>query len=93
MRILGISGSLRKGSLNTALLRAAVSVAPKGMELEIGSIAGIPLYDGDLEASQGIPSAVQALKHQVIKADGILRVTPEYNSRTCRKCSAASRSR
>ncbi len=80
MKILGISGSLRKGSYNTALLRAAVALMPEGVQLEIGSIAGIPLYDGDLEASQGIPPAVQTLKASVTQADGLLLVTPEYNN-------------
>ena len=47
--ILGISGSLRRQSFNTALLRAAVKAAPPGTTIEIGSIAGIPLYDGDVE--------------------------------------------
>ncbi|HZO02577.1 MAG TPA: NADPH-dependent FMN reductase [Burkholderiales bacterium] len=77
MKILGISGSLRKGSYNTALLRAAADLLP---ELEVGSIAGIPLYDGDLEASQGIPPAVQALKAKIVESDGLLLVTPEYNN-------------
>lgn len=80
MKILGISGSLRKGSFNTALLRACVPLMPQGVELEIGSIAGIPLYDGDLEAAQGIPPAVQALKAKLVQADGLLLVTPEYNN-------------
>ncbi len=80
MKILGISGSLRKGSLNTALLRACVLLMPQGVELEIGSIAGIPLYDGDVEAAQGIPASVQALKERVVRADGLLLVTPEYNN-------------
>jgi chromate reductase len=80
VKILGISGSLRKASYNTALLRAAVGLMPEGVELEIGSIAGIPLYDGDLEASQGIPSAVQALKKRIEQTDGLLLVTPEYNN-------------
>jgi chromate reductase, NAD(P)H dehydrogenase (quinone) len=80
VRILGISGSLRKGSYNTALLGAAVGLMPEGTRLEIGSIAGIPLYDGDLEAAQGIPSAVQALKKKIEAADGLLLVTPEYNN-------------
>lgn len=80
MKVLGISGSLRKGSYNTALLRAAVGLVPGGVQLEIGSIAGIPLYDGDLEASQGIPSAVQALKKRIEDTDGLLLVTPEYNN-------------
>ena len=80
MKIVGISGSLRKGSYNSALLRAAVQLMPEGAKLEIGSIAGIPLYDGDLEAAQGIPAAVQALKSKIMEAQGLLLVTPEYNN-------------
>ena len=76
--ILGISGSLRRQSFNTALLRAAVKAAPPGTTIEIGSIAGIPLYDGDVEA-QGIPATVTALKQRVKACDGLLLVTPEYN--------------
>lgn len=79
-KILGISGSLRKGSYNTALLHAAAQSMPEGAELEIGSIRGIPLYDGDVEASQGIPEAVQALKARIVDAQGLLLVTPEYNN-------------
>jgi NAD(P)H-dependent FMN reductase len=80
MKILGISGSLRKGSYNTALLRAAVGLMPEGVELEAGSIHGIPLYDGDLEAAEGSPPAVQALKDRILQAQGLLLVTPEYNN-------------
>jgi chromate reductase, NAD(P)H dehydrogenase (quinone) len=76
--VIGISGSLRKGSFNSALLRAAVEVAPPGCTIEIASIAGIPLYDGDVEA-QGMPSEVIALKEKIAKSDGVLLVTPEYN--------------
>ena len=79
-RILGISGSLRKGSYNSALLRAAVGLAPEGTQIEIGSIKGIPLYDGDVEAASGIPEAVKALKAQILASQGLLLVTPEYNN-------------
>lgn len=78
--IIGLSGSLRTGSLNSALLRAAAGLMPNGAELEIGSIKGIPLYDGDVEASQGLPDAVVKLKERVVAADGLLLVTPEYNN-------------
>ncbi|MBI3450914.1 MAG: NAD(P)H-dependent oxidoreductase [Acidobacteria bacterium] len=79
-RIVGISGSLRKGSYNTALLRAAAGLAPAGTQVDIASIAGIPLYDGDVESAQGLPAAVTALKDHLATSDGILLVTPEYNS-------------
>ena len=78
--ILGIAGSVRKGSYNAALLRAIGSLAPEGCRVEIASIAGIPLYDGDLEASHGIPAAAAALKDRIAAADGLLLVTPEYNN-------------
>ena len=77
--ILGISGSLRKGSYNTALLNAAVPLMPDGSTLEVGAIRGIPLYDGDVEAA-GYPEAAAALKARFIAADGVLLVTPEYNN-------------
>lgn len=79
-RIVGIAGSLRKGSLNAALLRAAAELAPEGTEVEIASIAGIPLYDGDLESERGVPDVVTRLKDRIADADGLLLVTPEYNS-------------
>lgn len=79
-RILGISGSLRKGSFNTALLRAAQQVAGEGIELEAATLHGIPLYDGDAEAANGIPEAVSALKERIVASDGVLLVTPEYNN-------------
>src|SRR5580692_9163628 len=78
-KILGISGSLRRASYNSALLRAATKLMPPDTTLEVGSIRGIPLYDGDIEA-QGIPAAVAQLKEAVVAADGVLLVTPEYNN-------------
>jgi NAD(P)H-dependent FMN reductase len=85
VRILGLSGSLRGGSYNSALLRAAADVIGSDVigsdaTLEIGSIRGIPLYDGDVEAADGIPAVVQALKARVQACDGLLLVTPEYNN-------------
>lgn len=78
--IIGLSGSLRKASFNSGLLRAAKDVMPAGAELKIESIKGIPLYDGDEEAAHGIPDAVKTLKETVAAADGLLLVTPEYNN-------------
>ncbi|MDB5808048.1 MAG: NADPH-dependent reductase [Betaproteobacteria bacterium] len=79
-KILGISGSLRKASFNTMLLNQAAKLTPEGVQFEIGTIKGIPLYDGDVEDADGIPSAVQALKTRIMDCDGLLIVTPEYNN-------------
>jgi chromate reductase len=62
------------------LLRAAVAAVPAGSTIQIESIRDIPLYDGDVEAEQGIPQAVQHLKARIVAADGLLIVTPEYNN-------------
>jgi NAD(P)H-dependent FMN reductase len=62
------------------LLRAAVEAVPAGSTIQIESIRDIPLYDGDVEAEQGIPQAVQQLKTRIVAADGLLIVTPEYNN-------------
>ncbi len=78
--LIGISGSLRKQSLNTSLLRAAAGCMPEESKLEVHTLHGIPLYDGDVEAEQGIPSSVMALGQAIAKADGLLLVTPEYNN-------------
>ena len=78
--ILGISGSLRQGSYNTALLRTASTLMPAGIVLTVETIKGIPLYDGDLEASDGIPAEVSRLKDAIAAADGLLIATPEYNN-------------
>jgi chromate reductase, NAD(P)H dehydrogenase (quinone) len=79
-RILGISGSLRRGSYNTSLLRAASPLLDEGVELEIALLHGIPLYDGDLEAAEGLPKAARDLKARVMACEGLLLATPEYNN-------------
>jgi chromate reductase len=78
MKVIGISGSLRAASFNTFALKAAQKLAPAGMEIEIASIADIPLYNDDVRAA-GDPASVTALKAKIKAADGILIVTPEYN--------------
>jgi len=78
--MVGISGSLRKHSFNAGLLRAAAEAVPEGCTLAIESIKGIPLYDGDVEAAEGIPAAVSELKERIASADGLLMVTPENNN-------------
>ena len=78
IRVLGISGSLRRGSFNTALLRAAQELAPPEMDLRLFDLAKIPLYNGDVEA-EGDPDPVTALKAAIRQADALLFATPEYN--------------
>ena len=79
-KLFGLSGSLRRGSLNAALLRAAAELMPQGATLTVGTIHGIPLYDADIEAADGIPGPVTALKDAIAAADGLLLATPEYNN-------------
>lgn len=78
--ILGLSGSLRRASFNASLLRAAAGLMPDGATLELGTIAGVPLYNADDEAETGIPEPVARLKDRLTEADGLLLVTPEYNN-------------
>jgi chromate reductase len=78
LRVLGIAGSLRRASYNRALLRAAAELAPPGMEIVEFDLAGIPLFDEDVEA-EGTPAPVQALRDAIAAADALLFATPEYN--------------
>jgi len=78
-RIIGIAGSLRRGSFNAALLRAAQEFVPAGARLDIESIADIPLYNYDMEVN-GIPEPVARLKDNIAAANGLLIATPEYNN-------------
>jgi len=77
--ILAIPGSLRRGSLNRALIRAAQELAPEGVEFEIADLRAIPFFDGDVEA-EGDPEAVSDLKVRVRRTDALLIATPEYNA-------------
>src|SRR3954452_19848628 len=79
MRILGISGSLRRGSHNRKLLQAAATLLPPGVELaEWDGLAGIPAFDEDLELTP--PEAVREFFAAIVAADALLIATPEYNS-------------
>lgn len=78
MKLIAISGSLRQGSLNTALLRAAEPLLPAGVTLTLVSIADIPVYNEDIDGDEK-PAAVARLKELVAAADGLLIATPEYN--------------
>ena len=80
MRILGISGSLRRGSHNRALLRAAAATLPSGVTLDVwDDLAALPAFDEDLEA-EGVPGAVEAFRETIRESDAILVATPEYNA-------------
>ena len=81
MRILGLSGSLRRDSHNTQLLRSAVHHLPGHVELELWEgLADIPPYDADREAEEPTPPAVADLKRAIARADAVLVATPEYNA-------------
>jgi chromate reductase len=75
--ILGFAGSLRKGSYNKALLRAAMEMIPESAQLEIFNLEGIPLFNQDMENQP--PEKVKEFKAKLRGADAILIATPEYN--------------
>ena len=77
--VIGLAGSLRKDSYNTALLAAAAAAAPPTLTVDVRSIRGIPLYDGDLEGADGAPEIVTTLKEAIASSDGLVLATPEYN--------------
>jgi chromate reductase, NAD(P)H dehydrogenase (quinone) len=76
--LLGLSGSLRRDSANTALLRAAAELAPAGVEVVLHPLRDLPFFDADVERA-GLPDPVRALRTAVEDADGLLLATPEYN--------------
>ncbi|WP_372634798.1 NADPH-dependent FMN reductase [Fodinibius sp.] len=78
IEILAFAGSLRKGSYNKALLRAAKELAPESLNIQIFDLEGIPLYNADVEA-QGDPKRVSEFKETIREAEGLLIATPEYN--------------
>lgn len=78
MKILGISGSLRKNSLNTAALRACQSLLPDSATMELFDISTIPLYNEDVR-ELGFPESVQMLREKIAAADALVIAAPEYN--------------
>ena len=79
IKVIGIPGSLREGSFNRGLLRAAIELAPAGMEIQMFTRLGdIPPYNADVD-DKGNPEPVQALKTAIREADAMLIATPEYN--------------
>ena len=79
INVIGIAGSLRGGSYNRGLIRAAQELAPPNLTIESFDLRGIPFYDGDLE-EQGDPTEVRALKDSISSSDALLLATPEYNA-------------
>lgn len=78
MQVLAVSGSLRRASFNTGLLRAAREVAPENVAIEVASISDVPLFNEDIER-EGWPAPVVALRRRAYQADALLFACPEYN--------------
>ncbi len=78
IHIVGISGSLRKGSYNTQLLRSASSLLPEGVNMEMVAIGDLPLYNADLE-TDGVPDSVTSFRDALARADAFVFASPEYN--------------
>jgi len=79
LRVLGIPGSLRAGSYNRFLLEAARELAPRGLEIEIFGLEGIPPYNADLDEDGERPEPVERLKGAIDEAEAVILATPEYN--------------
>ena len=77
IKVLAFAGSLRKGSFNKALIRAAIEVAPENIEIEVFDLEGIPLFNQEFEANP--PQRVKEFKDEIRSADALLMATPEYN--------------
>ncbi len=78
IKVVGLSGSLRRGSYNTALLRASQELAPAGMEIAIYDLADIPMYNDDVRLA-GFPPEVERFRNALREADALLIASPEYN--------------
>ncbi|WP_035710035.1 NADPH-dependent FMN reductase [Salibacterium aidingense] len=78
LKILGISGSLRKDSFNRMILREMARHTPEGADVSIFNLKHVPLFNADLEEN-GDPEAVEDFKESILEADGFLIVTPEYS--------------
>ena len=79
MKIIAISGALRKDSTNTKLLRALAEVAGSAAEVEVVTLHGIPLFNEDDETAHGKPEIVKALGARIQSSDAVVIATPEYN--------------
>lgn len=79
LSVLAFAGSLREGSTNRALVRAAADLAPEGVTVEPFDLAGIPLYNADLDTDEQRPESVTRFKAAIAEADALLIATPEYN--------------
>jgi len=78
IKLLGVSGSIRKQSYNSGALRAIASMLPQGMKYEIAEIAALPFYNADVEQA-GLPDTVKAFRAKVAAADALIFAVPEYN--------------
>ncbi len=78
IKVMALSGSLRKGSYNTMAIHAASDVAPEGMSIELYDISQIPMYNDDVRLA-GYPPVVQDFRHAIAASDAILFASPEYN--------------